>query len=99
MIAQIELSYPCFLTVIGDADRVEICRSPIVWEDDDWLTPVHEFIEHHGLVLAAQDTFPDTDWMRGEVEMSVYVSPSIRNDVLAGTAMSLPFGPLVPLVG
>jgi hypothetical protein len=46
--------------------------------------PVRRFINDHGLVLAAQETFEDDEWIYGQVEMSVYVPPVARNASYAG---------------
>ncbi|WP_243841462.1 hypothetical protein [Mycobacterium sp. DL592] len=53
--------------------------------------PVRRFIREYGLVLAARETFEDDGWMFGRVEMSVYVPPAVRNGVLAGTELSVPW--------
>ena len=79
------------LYAIGNAERVEVLRTPLVREDDSWLKPVRRFIEDHGLVVAVRETFPDPDFMFGEVGLSVYVPPAERNGVLAGTELSLPW--------
>ncbi len=71
-----EVVHPCWLIAVGDGERVEVLRSPLVRDDDEWLEPVHGYIKDHGLVLAAQQTFEDDDWMFGKVEMSVYVDPA-----------------------
>lgn len=81
--------HPCFLIANGDADRVEVLRSPLVRAEASMYQPVRRYIEDHGLVLAARESFPDDDWMFGEVEMSVYVPPASRNasyaEVMAAT--------------
>lgn len=86
---QLEITKPCWLIAIGDASRIEVLRTPLVRDTDSIYEPVRRFIDEHGLVLAAQETFKDRDWIFGEVEMSVYVPPAVRNGVLAGTAVSL----------
>ena len=86
-----EVVRPCWLIAIGDAERVEVLRSPLVREESSRYEPVRRFIAEHRLVLAAQETFEDADWMFGEVEVSVYVPPAVRNGVLAGTELSLPW--------
>lgn len=68
----IEVVRPCWLIAVGDSERVEVLRSPLVRDDDSWLDPIRGYINDHGLVLAAQQTFEDDDWMFGKVEMSVY---------------------------
>jgi hypothetical protein len=86
---ELEIAHPCFLIAIGDADRVEVLRSPLVREKDSMYEPVRRFIVEHGLELAAQVTFDDEEWMYGQVEVSVYVPPAVRNGVLAGTEISV----------
>ena len=87
----LEVAHPCWLIAIGATERVEILRSPALSVNDLWLKPVYRFISEHGLVLAAQETFEDPDWFFGKVEMSVYVPPAVRNGVLDGTAISVPW--------
>ena len=74
-----------------DIERVEVLRSPVVRETDPLYEPVARFIADHGLVLAARESFPDGEWMWAEVEVSVYVPPAVRNGVLAGTDLSMPW--------
>lgn len=83
--------HPCQLIAHGDAERVEVLRSPVVRETDPLYEPVARFIADHGLVLAARESFPDGEWMWAEVEVSVYVPPAVRNGVLAGTELSVPW--------
>lgn len=87
----VEVVHPCLLIAIGDAERVEVLRSPLVQEDKSMYQPVRRYIAEHGLALAARETFQDDEWMFGEVEVSVYVPPAVRNGVLAGTELSLPW--------
>jgi hypothetical protein len=94
-----EVIHPCWLIAIGDAERVEVLRSPLVREEKSMYEPVRRFIAEHGLVLAAQETFEDDEWMFGEVEVSVYVPPAVRNDVLTGTTISLPWHAAAALAG
>lgn len=79
------------MVAVGDRERVEVLRSPVVRETDPVYEPVARFIADHGLVLAARETFPDGEWMWAEVEVSVYVPPAVRNGVLAGTELSVPW--------
>jgi Gene product 70 len=88
---KLEIAHPCWLIGIGDTERVEVLRSPLVREHHKWMEPVRRFIGDHGLVLAVRETFSDSDWMFGQVEVSVYVPPAVRNGVLAGTELSLPW--------
>lgn len=88
---ELEITRPCWLIAYGNAERVEVLRSPLVQDTHKWLQPVSQYIREHDLVLAARETFEDPDWMFGEVEVSVYVSPAMRNGVLAGTELSLPW--------
>jgi hypothetical protein len=94
-----EIAHPTFLIAIGDTERVEVLRSPVVRESDSVYEPVRRFIAEHGLVLAARETFDDADWMFGQVEVSVYVPPAVRNGVLAGTELSLPWHASSALAG
>jgi hypothetical protein len=87
----LEIAKPCLLIAIGDTERVEVLRSPLVREEHSMYEPVRRFIAEHGLVLAAQQTFEDDEWMFGKVEVSVYVPPAVRIGVLAGTELSLPW--------
>lgn len=96
---KLEIARPCWLIATGDVERVEVLRSPLVREDDSWMDPVRRFIGDHGLVLAARETFLDDDWMHGRVEVSVYVPPAVRNGVLAGTELSLPWYAAAALAG
>ena len=73
------LAHPTLLTAIGDADRLEVLRSPLTVSTGRMYGPVGQFIADHGMVLAAQETFDDPDWMYGQFEMSVFVSPASRN--------------------
>lgn len=75
----IEVIRPCLLIATGNAERVEILRSPLVKDTSRNYEPVRRFIADHGLVLAARETFPDGDWCYGKVEVSVYVPPAKRN--------------------
>jgi hypothetical protein len=38
--------------------------------------PVRRYVVEHGLVLSSRETFPDPDFMYGEVEVSTYVTPA-----------------------
>lgn len=96
---QLEITKPCLLIAIGDVDRVEVFRSPLVREKHSMYEPVRRFIVEHSLVLAAQEAFEDADWMYGRVEVSVYVPPAVRNGVLVGTAISLPWYAAEALAG
>lgn len=71
--------WPSFLIATGDAERLQVLRSPLVRDDDQKYEPVRRYISDHGLVLAARETFEDEHWMFGSVEMSVYVPPASRN--------------------
>ncbi|UXA20989.1 hypothetical protein KXD98_23590 [Mycobacterium sp. SMC-4] len=86
-----EIVRPHWLIAHGDSDRVEVLRSPLVRETDPSYEPVRRFIADHGLVLAAQQSFPDESFMFGSVEVSVFVPPAARDGVLAGAALSLPW--------
>jgi hypothetical protein len=79
----IQVEHPCWLIAVGDAEHVEVLRSPLVRDNDEWLQPISQFIADHGLVLAAQETVEDPDWMFGEVEMSVYVTAPADDAVAA----------------
>ncbi len=70
---------PCFLIATGDAERLEVLRSPLVRESDSMYEPVRRFIAQYGLALSAREKFEDDDWMFGEVEVSVYVPPASRS--------------------
>jgi hypothetical protein len=85
----IEVIRPCWLIATGDDERLEVLRSPAVRTTDDWYRPVRRYIEDHGLVLAAQESFDDDDWMMGEIEMSVYVPPASRNESYAEVSAGL----------
>lgn len=50
---------PCWLIAHGDAERVEVLRSPLVKHTKRMYQPVPQYIAEHGLVLAAQGTFDD----------------------------------------
>ncbi|TDZ75215.1 hypothetical protein DE4585_01575 [Mycobacteroides salmoniphilum] len=91
---ELSVTEPQWLVALGDPTRVDIYRSPVVREDDSIYRPVREYIDNHGLVLAAQETFTDAGWMFGRFEMSVFVPPSVRNGVLAGTETSMPWYPV-----
>lgn len=87
-----EIIRPCWLIAVGDSSRVEVIRSVQLREDDESIDPIREFVSEHGLVLAAQRTFDDIDgFIRRKVVMSVYVTPAVRNGVLAGTELSVPW--------
>ena len=75
----LEVVRPCWLIANGDAERVEVLRSPLVKHTKRMYQPVRQYIAEHGLVLAALGTFDDADWMGGQVEMSVFVPPASRN--------------------
>ena len=76
---KLEVVHPAFLIATGDTERVEVLRSPLVKDTSRRYQPVRRYIAEHGLVLAAQETFDDPDWMFGEVAVSVYVPPAVRN--------------------
>lgn len=78
------VTHPCVLIANGDAERLEVLRSPLAREDKSIYKPVRQFIAAHCLVLAAQETFEDVDWMHGKVEISVYAPPAVRNASYAG---------------
>lgn len=86
-----EVVHPGFLIAVGNVERLEVSRSPLVRDDDSMYEPVQRFIADHGLVLLDQETFDDDHWAYREVEASVYVPPAVRKGVLAGTATSLPW--------
>jgi Gene product 70 len=69
---KLEVVHPTFLIAVGDTERLEVFRSPVVREDDSWVEPVHQFIKDHGLVPAISESFDDPDWMSGRVEVTVY---------------------------
>lgn len=73
------VAHPCMLIANGDADRLEVLRSPLVTDGKRMYATVRQYIGDYGLVLAARETFEDSDWMYGSVEMSVYVPPMVRN--------------------
>ena len=87
----LEVVRPCWLIAIGDAERVEVLRSPLVSEGDSWIVPVRRFIAENRLVLAAREAFEDDGWIYGSVEMSVYVTPNVRNGALDGAELSVPW--------
>ena len=87
----LEIVHPCWLIATGGPERVEALRSPLVHDTARMYQPVRQYIAEHGLVLTAQETFEDFDFMGGKVEMSVYVPPAARNGMLAGTELSLPW--------
>ncbi|EIT89309.1 hypothetical protein [Mycobacteroides abscessus] len=91
---ELDITEPQWLIAIGAPSRVEVYRCPVVREDDSSYVPVREYIDRHGLVLAALETFTDAGWMFGRFEMSVFVPPSVRNGVLAGTETSTPWYPV-----
>lgn len=96
---KLEIEKPGWLIAFGDTRRLEVLRSPLVRDDASMYEPVRRFIADCGLVLAAQKTFEDHDWMHGKVGMSVFVPPEVRNGVLAGTEMSLPWYAASALMG
>jgi hypothetical protein len=69
---KLDVVYPTFLIAVGDTERLEVLRSPVVRQDDPWLQPVHQFIEDQGLVPAISESFDDPDWMFGRVDVTVY---------------------------
>lgn len=79
---------PGWLIANGDPERVEVLRSPLVKYTKRIYRPVRQYIAEHGLVLAARKSFDDADWMGGEVEMSVYVLPAVRNGKYAEAVAS-----------
>lgn len=83
---KIDITRPCLLIATGSTERLEVLRSPVVLDTKRMYQPVRQFIAEHGLVLAVRETFEDQDWMYGVVEVSVYVPPAMRNDVLTSTA-------------
>lgn len=72
-----------WVTARGDQNRVDVARSPLVKQRHRCYQPVREHIARHGLVLAARETRADPDFMHGEVETSVYVTPQTRNAGIA----------------
>ena len=76
---KLDVTKPHWLIANGDAERVEVLRSPLVREQHSMYQPVRRYIAYHGHVLAAQETFDDDEWMHGQVEVSVYVPPAVRN--------------------
>ncbi|BBY62193.1 hypothetical protein [Mycolicibacterium helvum] len=72
--SQLEIVHPGWLYAVGDGIQVEVMRSPLVRDDNDWLDPVLQYIAEQGLALASRETFEDPDWMFGKVEISVYVT-------------------------
>lgn len=91
---ELSVNLPTLLLAVGASERVDVLRSPMVSESDSAIEPVRRYTEEHGLVLAARQEFEDDGWQMGRVEVSVYVPPSVRNGVLAGTELSLPWLPL-----
>jgi len=71
---KLNVTRPCLLIADGDSDRLEVLRSPAVTDAKRMYQPVREFINRHGLVLAARETFDDDDWIDCKVEVSVYVA-------------------------
>jgi hypothetical protein len=79
MTNNVSVSKTGWLIANGDTQRLEVLRSPLVTSTKPIYQPVRQFIADHGLLLASQETFPNIDWMFGEVEMSVYLPPASRN--------------------
>lgn len=75
----IEVRHPSWLVASGDHERLEVARSPLVRQRHRIYREVRQHIADHGLVLAARESFADPNFMHGEVEASVYVTPLARN--------------------
>lgn len=72
----IDIVRPHWLIATGDAGRIEVLRSLQLRETSPMFAPVKDYIDRHGLVLAARETFEDDNWFLCRVEMSVYVPAS-----------------------
>ena len=70
---QLQINLPHWLIATGDPERVEVLRSLQLRESSPRFAPVREYLDRHGLVLAARQTFDDDDWFLCRVEVSVYV--------------------------
>lgn len=70
---KLEVVHPTFLIAIGDAERLEVLRSPLVLDTDSLYAPVRQFIEEHSLAPAISESFDDPDWMWGRVDVTIYV--------------------------
>lgn len=91
----LDLGIPGFLYALGGPERIDVYRCKY-FEDGDpdgVYEPVAEYIRDHGLVLALRDEHYDRDMVGYTAEYMVYVPPQVRNDVTAGTAISLPWLP------
>ncbi|MEV3960166.1 hypothetical protein AB0M34_04585 [Nocardia sp. NPDC050193] len=78
---------------MGGPERIDVYRSSQVEDQDALHRPVADYIRTHGLVLAVHDERRDEDMMGNSAEYMVFVPPRVRNDVLAGTGVSLPWIP------
>lgn len=87
----VEIVREHWLYAFGGPERLEVVRSVELRDTDDWYAPVSAYVRDNGLVRAASETFDDEDFMFGRCEMSVYVPPQVRNGVLAGTEISVPW--------
>lgn len=88
---EIDIAKECWLYALGNRDRLEVVRSVELRRTDAPYAPVAEFIRDHGLVQLSSLEVSDDRFMFGRVEHAVFVPAQVRNDVLAGTAISLPW--------
>ncbi|WP_280215297.1 hypothetical protein [Nocardia cyriacigeorgica] len=69
---ELELAVSNRLYAVGGPDRIEVYRSPVVKDRHDVYRPVADYIQRHGLVLAASDVHEDDSMFFGEAAYSIY---------------------------
>jgi hypothetical protein len=84
------LNHPHWLYALGDATRVEVLRSPLLRDEDDWWQQVQRFTAKHGLVLAARSTFQEPHFMFGAADAEVYLTPAKRQIAYENGTQLLP---------
>ncbi|WP_280179890.1 hypothetical protein [Nocardia cyriacigeorgica] len=72
---EFELAESNRLYAVGGPDRLEVYRSPVVKDRHDVYRPVADYIQRHGLALAASDVHEDDSMFFGKATYSIYTRP------------------------
>lgn len=71
-------SVPSFVFCIGDENRLDVMRSPLVPADDPMLAPARMFAWDQGMVLAREHRAKSQLMFFGETVSQTYVQPQDR---------------------
>lgn len=79
---RLDIDRPCLLTASGDADLVEVTRSPLVTVGSRLLAPVLDYLASHGLRSVYRETEEDPHWAYGQRIREIYSTenPAGRGD-------------------